>query len=397
MRLVFFAALLLCTVSAHGQEMIVVPSSEDAVAGETTIFSVYVHNSDTEKRVVFLPDMLTCHLNDGSRPASVVARALPEEIKVRFEIEPQQFIQKRYSFRIPEDLEDTVRMSIKEIDAGGVMFAVTTGAEPEPKTAEQQKPAKEEEYESLESLFTLYQPYLVNISAYEPIYFLVGTDPKESKFQISLKYQFFNKDNPATAKHPWLQGFHFGYTQTSYWDLGSESAPFEDTSYKPELMYLTQNIRKRPAWLNGLYFQTGLQHESNGRGGDLSRSTNHAYFKPILIFYNEPSRLGLSVAPKIWVNYNNDNDTNPHLADYRGNVGLELTFGKADSYVMSANLRWATEGPSAQIDFTYPLHLLFFKELDLYFHAQYVNALAESLIDYTERTNALRLGFSIVR
>jgi phospholipase A1 len=50
-----------------------------------------------------------------------------------------------------------------------------------------------------------------------------------------------------------------------------------------------------------------------------------------------------------------------------------------------------------ELDLTYPLHRHIFKNLNLYFQAQYVNALAESLINYKDRTEALRLGFAIVR
>ena len=58
---------------------------------------------------------------------------------------------------------------------------------------------------------------------------------------------------------------------------------------------------------------------------------------------------------------------------------------------------WAAKGASVQVDVTYPLHTLFFSDLDLYFQVQYVNRLAESLLNYTERTEAGRLGFAIVR
>ena len=45
--------------------------------------------------------------------------------------------------------------------------------------ADRESPYK---YHTMDALFTLYQPYLVNIEAYEPIYFLVGADPSKSKF-----------------------------------------------------------------------------------------------------------------------------------------------------------------------------------------------------------------------
>ncbi len=119
-------------------------------------------------------------------------------------------------------------------------------------TAEEKQPANS--YDSLDSLFSRYQPYLANIGAYKPIYFLVGADPSESRFQISLQYQLFNEENKLAVKHPWLTGVHLAYTQASIWDLKSDSAPFEDTSYEPEAFFLSKNIGSRSQWLKGLFF-----------------------------------------------------------------------------------------------------------------------------------------------
>ncbi len=249
----------------------------------------------------------------------------------------------------------------------------------------------------LDSMIELYQPYVKNISFYRPIYFLVGTDPEESKFQISFKYQFFNPGKPLVIRHPWVQGFYLGYTQTSFWDLASESAPFEDTSYKPELFFLSPNLRKKRSAVRGLFLKTGLRHESNGQGGELSRSTNTAYVESIVLFYNTNNKIGVRFAPRLWVYFSNDDETNPDLADYRGYFNLGLTVGQADSLVVDGNFGWAAEGPSAQVDLTFPLHTVFFNHLDLYLQVQYVNSLAESLLDYTERTRAFRIGFAIVR
>jgi outer membrane phospholipase A len=254
-----------------------------------------------------------------------------------------------------------------------------------------------ESYPSLDSLFSLYQPYVANISAYEPIYFLVGADPKKSKFQISLKYRFINPESKLGSTYPWSQGLHLGYTQTSFWDLVSDSAPFEDTSYKPEIFYLSPNLMQSPSKIKGLFLQGGLQHESNGRAADLSRSTNHLYLKPIMILYDPAKRLGFQLAPKVWAYVNNADDTNPDLSDYRGYFDLEMKLGWAESLVLGSKLRWASEGPSVELDLTYPLHRFFLNSLNIYLQAQYVDALAESLLHYEKRTQAFRIGFAIVR
>jgi outer membrane phospholipase A len=254
-----------------------------------------------------------------------------------------------------------------------------------------------EQYQNLDDLFTLYQPYLGNISAYDPIYFLVGTNPDKSKFQFSFRYRLFNPKGPLVTDHPWVKGVNFGYTQTSFWYLKSSSAPFEDTSYKPELFHVTTNLSQRPSWLQGLFLQSGLLHESNGRDEEDSRSTNILYLKPIAIFYNSSSKLGLMIAPKLWVYINNNSKNNGDLPDSRGYFELEAKVGKADGLVASTALRWAREGGSVQVDLNYPVHKYLSDNLSVYLHVQYVNALAEGLLDYQERTEAFRLGLSFVR
>ncbi|MBU0482586.1 MAG: phospholipase A [Proteobacteria bacterium] len=262
--------------------------------------------------------------------------------------------------------------------------------------AESGESGNEPEYEYLDSLYQLYQPYLPNISAYEPIYFLVGVKPEKSKFQFSFKYRFFSRAGSLAGNHPWVQGFHFGYTQTSFWNLEANSLPFEDTSYKPELFHLTRNVTSRPAWLQGLFFQSGILHESNGQAGELSRSTNILYLRTVFVLFRANAKLGLGVAPKVWV-YVDNSENNSDLGDYRGNFELNFIMGKADSLVLSSGFRLARAGGSVQVDLSYPVGNHVEDNLNIYLHAQYANALAESLIEYRDRTEALRIGISFVR
>jgi len=250
---------------------------------------------------------------------------------------------------------------------------------------------------SLDSLFSIYQPYLENISAYRPMYFLVGTDPEESKFQISLKYRFFSPGTKLGQKYPWSRRFYLAYTQTSFWDLGSASQPFKDTSYKPELFFVSPAIYRGAPHASRLFIQTGFQHESNGRGEEASRSTNYGYIRPIFIFYHEETQLGFQISPRLQAYVGNDDTTNPDLDRYRGYFDMEIKAGHADGLVLGSRLRLAAEGESLYLDLTYPLHRLLPVDLDVYLQAQYVNALAESLLDYRDRTRAARLGISIVR
>ena len=235
-------------------------------------------------------------------------------------------------------------------------------------------------YPNFDSMFTLYQPYLDHVSAYQPMYFLVGTDPEKSKFQFSFKYRLVKPDSSLAERYRFMDGFHFAYTQTSYWDLKSSSMPFEDTSYKPELFHISPNINTGLSPRSGLFLQTGIKHESNGQGRDISRNTNFLYANPIFVFYNEKTTFGFLISPKAWVYVANNEDTNDDLPDYRGYFDLELKCGLADSLVVGTNLGWAKEGGSVQIDVTYPLNLISAGISGLYLHVQYVNSLAESLL-----------------
>ncbi len=372
-----------------------------AQAGKQAEFSLYVHNLGEETVSVHLPVRLSCHLESDNKKWDLKASALASpEMQSAF-LKKNEFVKRDYVFIVPEGLSGPVQMTIREFSAAAVMFAVVDGkmhqAQDQTVVGRNVDPEPAREYPTMDSLSALYQPYLVSLAGYEPLYFLVGADPEESKFQISFKYRFLDPEGDLAGKHPWMKGLHFGYTQTSFWDLESSSAPFEDTSYKPELFFQSSNMNARPPWMQGLFLQGGFQHESNGRGGELSRSTNYLYAKPVFILYDAKTRLGLQIAPKIWTYIHNDDDTNPDLEDYRGFFDLEIKLGKVDSLVLETHLRWAEEGISTQWDLTYPLHQHLFRHLGFYLQLQYVNALAESLIDYRDRNEALRLGLAIVR
>ncbi len=79
---------------------------------------------------------------------------------------------------------------------------------------------------------------LEDFSTLDPIYFVLGTSPTDAKFQLSFKFRLIGSDDgPAASVRPWQEKFFFAVTQTSFWDLASESKPFKDSNFKPALMY----------------------------------------------------------------------------------------------------------------------------------------------------------------
>lgn len=366
-------------------------------AEKPVLLKVYFQNESQEATDFTFPDSLSLRIQDaGGIP--VLLTAVETERSPDVMLRPGEFFTKEYKVVLPGRYQGATEISSSGSPKTAVLINILREkTAPEQILAGSEPETVNEDYPSLESLFSLYQPYVVNFSAYEPLYFLVGTDPSESKFQISFKYRPFNPAGSLSQRYPWLGGLNFSFTQTSFWDLASDSAPFEDTSYKPGLFYLTSNWMSRPEWMKGLFFQGGVQHESNGRGGEFSRSTNIVYFKPIFIFFDAGSELGLQVSPSLLAYFNNSEDNNQDIADYRGNAEFEVKFGKANGIVSSTHLRFAKRGVSVQSDLSYPISKLLKNNFDLFFHIQYSDSLAESLINYKERNQSLRIGFSIVR
>ena len=102
------------------------------------------------------------------------------------------------------------------------------------------------------------------ISEYKPVYFDIGTRGKTTaRFQISAKYRLFS---PA-ANRPanWYENFYLGYTQTSLWDLQSDSMPFIDTTFNPSAFWLSDNLWTSESQNWRLGMNVGAEHNPTAR------------------------------------------------------------------------------------------------------------------------------------
>ena len=119
------------------------------------------------------------------------------------------------------------------------------------------------------------------VAQQNPIYSAAGLDVnhEKAKFQFSFRFPLSSTDLFVKG-----DGLDIGYTQVSFWQVyNSESAPFRETNYDPEVYYpMPLNFRPHGA---DTALRFGLEHESNGRGivngYTLSRSWNRVYAKLI--------------------------------------------------------------------------------------------------------------------
>lgn len=231
------------------------------------------------------------------------------------------------------------------------------------------------------------------ISPYEPIYFVMGNkDGRHARYQVSFKYRLFTPDDPMESS--FINHLYLGYTQTALWDLHGDSHPFIDTSYKPSLFWRKDALfqPQDSPWFVGL--ASGVQHESNGKAGDDSRSVNYAYIQPELNYrFNGGSTL--TFAPQIKT-YFHVRD-NPDYRYYAGNVDWKLRWAQDNGLVLSGLYRQGRKSRTmTQLDAAWPLRRTPLN-MNGYLHFQYFNGYGETLLGYQHKSGPhFRIGLSLV-
>lgn len=231
---------------------------------------------------------------------------------------------------------------------------------------------------------------------HEPMYFLVGgDDPASARFQFSFRYRLTDGHGVLDQRFPVKTGLYFGFTQTSLWDLESDSRPFHDTSFRPSLFY--RWMLSNPEDGASVALSGGYEHESNGKDEASSRSIDTLFLKAEGRYYLADGRRYFAVEPKVWTYL--DRDDNPDIARYRGYGELGLRFGRDDGLMLGAILRRGTAGyMRRQFDLSYPLRRSIFSGVGAFAHLQYLSGYGETLLGYDERRDPqLRVGVSLVR
>lgn len=220
----------------------------------------------------------------------------------------------------------------------------------------------------------------------EPFTRAIGTDAPaynnvEAKFQISLKAPLMLNvlDAPVDIMA--------GYTNRSFWQVFNKevSSPFRETNHEPEIW---ARWRTDIPALGGTFraFNFGLDHQSNGQSGLLSRSWNRTYVEAL--WERQPVALNM----RVWKRWDEraDQDDNPDIVDYMGNFELTAIYG-VDDHEFSAMVRrnFSTKKGAVQVDWSFPL----FKNLRGY--VQWFDGYGESLIDYNHRNRSLGFGVQL--
>jgi outer membrane phospholipase A len=400
-RLVLFCGVLAWSSGARAAiEAAVTLSSARAVAGGSVTVSIYHTNPADSAQALRIPQHLDCLLQTGE--GAVAGRLEREASSAPLEavLSPGTFRKAVYRLRLPDGVSGTVTVELVGLVANPTALQIT--ASPSPDTVastsaasgdhEEEPAAQENEGGGDEAGAAI----LPNFSTHEPMYFIVGGKGDGAKFQVAFKYRFFNPRGPMARRWPWLDDLYLAYTQTSIWDIYEESSPFRDTNYKPELIYHKQGLKENWGWISRFDMQGGFRHESNGQDGSDSRSINYIYAKPIFHF-GDLEKFHLTVIPRAWFYVGDDSD-NPDIEKFRGYVDLELNIGRPDGVELKSYYRMGTAGKGAvQLDLSYPLREILFRNLDFYLYGQFFHGYGESLLSYDRKDTAVRVGLGLAR
>ena len=216
-----------------------------------------------------------------------------------------------------------------------------------------------------------------------------NVDNVEAKYQISVKLPLYIDQNSTS-------GLYLGFTAKSYWQVYNSdvSKPFRATDYEPEMYYAWRNELSILGFkFNGL--QLGLNHQSNGRSNELSRSWNRVFASAL--FSDESSFYYV----KTWYRIpekeketplSAEGDDNPDITRFLGNIELGYGTNWRDFHIVGLlrnNLRASENKGSIELNISYPLT----DNYDVLL--QYFNGYGDSLIDYNRHQQRIGLGIQL--
>lgn len=223
----------------------------------------------------------------------------------------------------------------------------------------------------------------LGLKYYEPIYMLFTHDfskkPDRKADELHFEFSF---ERPITYDALGLgEKISFAYAQNSWWQITQDSAPFRESNYRPEL-YVSAPVPFADE------LKIGAMHESNGKGGEESRSWNRLYAQSTW------SADGFSITPRAWYAFWLDR-TNEDIADYMGygDLRASYTFGKQRlSALWRNNLHFDGSNRGAiELNYSFPIF-----NSGFYGYLRYFNGYGESLADYKRSVNKIGIGLSFV-
>ena len=225
-------------------------------------------------------------------------------------------------------------------------------------------------------------------SLYKDNYFVVGTElnQKPSRFNSDVKFQVSFSQRLTKTVLPWNTYLYLFYSQKTMWNVFEESLPLHDINFNPGIG-LSKLIISKGRLIGKASFI--IEHESNGRDGEASRSWNKVSLSGSVFILPD-----LMVHGKIWIPII-DGQNNKDILSYSGIFQAGLQY-------LSTNKRWVVDatfvkrrGWNLNFNTTVNVGFRLRKQSNQFLMLHFYDGYGENMLDYNKYHCRLRVGLLI--
>ncbi|MBR1804169.1 MAG: phospholipase A [Muribaculaceae bacterium] len=223
---------------------------------------------------------------------------------------------------------------------------------------------------------------------YKDNYFVLGTalNQKPTEFNSDVKFQISFRQRLTKSILPFHSHLFLSYSQKAMWNIFEESLPFHDLNFNPGIGVQKLIFSKGKLIGNATIM---IEHESNGRDGEASRSWNKVSFSGAIII--DPR---LMVHAKTWIPII-DGQNNKDILKYSGIYQTGLQF-------ISSNKRWVADvtlvkrkGWNLNFNTIVNVGFRLRKKDNQFLMLHFYDGYGENMLDYNKYHCRLRLGLLI--
>ena len=223
---------------------------------------------------------------------------------------------------------------------------------------------------------------------YKDTYFVGGTalNHKPTEFNSDVKFQISFRHRLTKSILPLHSHLFLQYSQKAIWNVFEESLPFHDLNFNPGIGIQNLVVYNGKLVGNGTIM---LEHESNGRDGEASRSWNK-----VSVSYAAVIDPRLEVYGKTWIPII-DGQQNKDILKYCG-------IFQVGSQFISADRRWVADvtfvkrqGWNLNFNTILNVGFRFSKRDNQYLMLHFYDGYGENLLDYNKYHCRLRIGLLI--
>ena len=223
---------------------------------------------------------------------------------------------------------------------------------------------------------------------FKDTYFTVGLplNEKPNEYNSDVKFQISFRQRLTKSILPFHSHLFLSYTQKAMWNIFEESLPFHDLNFNPGIGLQKLIVRNGKAVGSAILM---LEHESNGRDGEASRSWNKVTLSGRALI--DPQ---LMVHAKTWIPII-DGENNKDILKYSG-------IFQAGAQFLSTNGRWVADvtfvkrkGWNLNFNSTVNVGYRIRPRDNQFIMLHFYDGYGENMLDYNKYHCRLRIGLLI--